>query len=406
MPESYPLAAPEQPLGQATSARDGQGADARFKAFYFLFFAGLAAFAPFLTLYYEGLGMSGRQIGVLAAILPLVSLLAASLWGGLADATRQHRRLLGLAVAGTMACALALSAATSFVALALLVAGFAFFMAPINPLVDNSALAMLGERRNRYGRLRLWGAVGWGLSAPLIGRFVEQQGVHWSFLSYALIMGLALIVVLRLPISQASIGGAFWQGFRLLMGSRRWVLFLVVAFIAGLGAGIVNNYLFLYMNQLGASKTLMGLALTVATLSELTVFALSDRMLERWGTGRMLAASIIAMVLRLLAYSVVVTPWTVLLIQLLHGFTFAALWTAGVSYAHRSAPPGMGATAQGVFSGVTMGLATATGALIGGWLYQSAGAVLMFRWVGIGIALALLAAGAAARYLAKPDPSA
>jgi predicted MFS family arabinose efflux permease len=53
-----------------------------------------------------------------------------------------------------------------------------------------------------------------------------------------------------------------------------------------------------------------------------------------------------------------------------------------------------------------MGLATATGALIGGWLYQSAGAALMFRWVGIGIALALLAAGAAARYLAQPDPSA
>jgi MFS family permease len=96
----------------------------------------------------------------------------------------------------------------------------------------------------------------------------------------------------------------------------------------------------------------------------------------------------------------------VLLIQLLHGFTFAALWTAGVAYAHRAAPPGMGATAQGVFSGVTMGLATATGALIGGWLYQSAGAALMFRWVGIGIALALLAAGAAARYLAQPDPSA
>jgi hypothetical protein len=52
----------------------------------------LAALAPFLTLYYEGLGMSGRQIGVLAATLPLVSLFAASLWGGLADATRQQRR--------------------------------------------------------------------------------------------------------------------------------------------------------------------------------------------------------------------------------------------------------------------------------------------------------------------------
>ena len=94
------------------------------------------------------------------------------------------------------------------------------------------------------------------------------------------------------------------------------------------------------------------------------------------------------------------------MIQLLHGFTFAALWTAGVSYANSAAPRGMGATAQGVFSGVTMGLAAATGAFVGGWLYQGVGPVLMFRWAGIGIALALLVAALASRYLVDPQPTA
>lgn len=380
--------------------------DTLFKTFYFLFFAGLAALMPFLALYYEGLGLSGRQIGVLTAIPPLIALFAASLWGGLADATHQHRRLLGLAMAGAIVCVLALSQASSFLLLGVLIVGYAFFFAPINPLVDNSAMEMLGERKNQYGQLRLWGAIGWGVSAPLIGRLVETHGLRWSFLGYALIMALGLVVILRLPISETSIGSSFWHGFRVLMARRRWILFLIVVFVAGLGAGILNNYLFLYMNQLGASETLMGLALTVATLSELTVFALSGRMLQRWGTGRMLAASIVAMVIRMLAYSVVTTPWAVLVIQLLHGFTFAALWTAGVSYANSAAPRGMGATAQGVFSGVTMGLAAATGAFVGGWLYQGVGPVLMFRWAGIGIALALLVAALASRYLVDPQPTA
>lgn len=360
---------------------------------------------PFLALYYEGLGLSGRQIGVLTAIPPLIALFAASLWGGLADATRQHRRLLGLAVAGAIVCVLALSLASSFAALGVLIVGYAFFFAPVNPLVDNSAMEMLGERKSQYGQLRLWGAIGWGAAAPLIGRLVEVHGLRWSFLGYALIMGLGLVVILRLPISETGMGGSFWHGFRVLMARRRWILFLIVVFVAGLGAGILNNYLFLYMNQLGASETLMGLSLTVATLSELTVFALSGRMLQRWGTGRMLAISIVAMVIRMLAYSLITTPAGVLVIQLLHGFTFAALWTAGVAYANNVAPRGMGATAQGVFSGVTMGLAAATGALVGGWLYQDVGAVLMFRWAGIGIAVALLLAALASRYLVDPQPS-
>ena len=392
---------PDEP-NQSNSRRQ----DTLFKTFYFLFFAGLAALMPFLALYYEGLGLSGRQIGVLTAIPPLIALFAASLWGGLADATHQHRRLLGLAMAGAIVCVLVLSQASSFLLLGVLIVGYAFFFAPINPLVDNSAMEMLGERKNQYGQLRLWGAIGWGVSAPLIGRLVETHGLRWSFLGYALIMALGLVVILRLPISETSIGSSFWHGFRVLMARRRWILFLIVVFVAGLGAGILNNYLFLYMNQLGASETLMGLALTVATLSELTVFALSGRMLQRWGTGRMLAASIVAMVIRMLAYSVVTTPWAVLVIQLLHGFTFAALWTAGVSYANSAAPRGMGATAQGVFSGVTMGLAAATGAFVGGWLYQGVGPVLMFRWAGIGIALALLVAALASRYLVDPQPTA
>ena len=39
----------------------------------------------------------------------------------------------------------------------------------------------------------------------------------------------------------------------------------------------------------------------------------------------------------------------------------------------------MGATAQGVFSSVIIGLASLLGAVIGGVLYQSVGAVAIFR---------------------------
>jgi MFS transporter, PPP family, 3-phenylpropionic acid transporter len=92
-------------------------------------------------------------------------------------------------------------------------------------------------------------------------------------------------------------------------------------------------------------------------------------------------------VARSLAYSFISAPGWVLLIQLLHGPSFSALWVAGVSYANEIAPKGMGATAQGLFSGVLLGLSGAFGGLIGGLMYANLGAAMMFRWVGfIGLA--------------------
>ncbi|MFC1975830.1 MFS transporter [Chloroflexota bacterium] len=375
------------------------------KAFYFLFFAAAASLLPFLVLFYEQLGLTGRQIGVLAAIPPLITMFAASFWGGLADATQQHHRLLGLAIISAMVATLALRFSTTFWGLIVVVALFAFLAAPIIPLVDNSALECLGKRKNQYGKLRLWGAVGWGVAAPVIGWLVEQFGLGWSFYGYILFMFIGLFVSFRLPITHTSIGGAFWRGFRLLMGNRQWLFFLTVMFIAGLGSALVHNYLFLYMNHLGASETLMGLALTTATLSELVIFSLSDRLLDRWGTRKLLVISFLAMIARLLVYSFIQIPWLVLPAQLLHGFSFSARWVAGVAYANKIAPAGMGATAQGLFTGVSMGLATAVGAFTGGVLYESVGPFMMYRWAGIGILVMLSLLGLVGKFLLNLTPA-
>ena len=53
--------------------------------FYFFLFAGIAFISPFLVLYYQELGFSGTQIGLLTGVSPLVTFFSATLWTGLAD---------------------------------------------------------------------------------------------------------------------------------------------------------------------------------------------------------------------------------------------------------------------------------------------------------------------------------
>ena len=359
------------------------------KAFYFCYYAALSCLMPFLVLYYSQAGLSGPQIGLLVGISPIITWLAAPLWGALADSTRQHRAMLSVTVLGAMLMVALLSWATELAWFLPIVAGYAFFAAPVMPLVDNGVMELLGERSALYGRQRVWGAIGWGVAGALAGMLVDRLGLGFSFYAYLFFMAVGLAVSTRMVVSGGTIGQPFGAGIRTVMGNRPLMIFLVTALIASMGSGIVHNYLFLYLSDLGASETLMGLSLTVATLSEMPVFFFSSWLLRKVGARGLLLLAIAAYVVRLLAYTLMPPVWLVLPINLLHGLTFSALWVAGVSYVNEVTPKGSGATAQGLFSGLTMGLGSATGAVLGGTLYDSLGPTVVFQaaalWIAVGL---------------------
>lgn len=360
------------------------------KIFYFCFYAAGAALMPFLPLFYAQQGISGSRIGLLTGLPPLISLLSAPLWGGVADVSQQHRRALLIAIAGSIGSVFLLTQVESFVWLLPVVILYAFFMAPVMPLVDASVLILLGEQKDQYGKQRLWGAVGWGIAAPVIGWLIGRTGITWAFYGYILIMGMGLLAASQLRVSRVTIGQSFWRSLRGLLINPTWSLFLLTAFIAGMGLAVINNFFFLYLEYLGFSAGFMGISLTVSTLSELPVMFFADRLLRRWGARWMLIASLVIYVIRTLGYSLVTGALPILTIQLLHGPTFSLMWMAGVAYADEHAPPGLGATAQGLLSGMVMGLGAALGAILGGMLYQGVGPILMFRAAALGVSVGLV----------------
>ncbi len=355
--------------------------------FYFFYYAAMASLSPFLVLYYQQLGLDGRQIGLLAGIPPALILLGAAGWGAVADATQRHRLVLGLAIASTIGCVGALAVTQAFHWLIVVVVAMALCQSPITPLVDNSVLELLGDRRHRYGRIRMWGAIGWGAAGPVAGHLVEHFGLSASFIIYVALFSVCLGVALILPIAHVRVP-AFWTGLRELVGNRQWRVFLSLAFASGAGLSVVHHYLFLYLESIGSGRALMGYALTVGTLSEMVVFYFGDRLLSRFGRRRLLAASMIGGAVRVTAYSFIETPQLALACQLLHGPSFALFWIAGVSYAHALSPQGLGATAQGQFLGVNFGLGGATGAIFGGLLFEHYGLFAMYRVAAVWLVLA------------------
>lgn len=371
-------------------------------AFYFLFYAAIAAIVPFIALYYRSLGFSGGQIGLLFGVSPLVSLFASPFWTGMADAGHKHKRVLFITIAAVVLLITLVPFIHSFALLFPLILLHTFFGAPIMALVDSATMSQLGEHRELYGRIRIWGTIGWGLSAPLIGFFLERFGLRWMFWLYPLLMGLNLFSIRGLHFAPSASTTSFWHGVRGLLANRSWLFFLAVAFVASIGSALHSNYLAILLDSLGAGKNIMGIAVTITTISELPVMFFSNFLLRRFKARGLLFIAIAAAGLRCILYYFAVSPQAVILIQLMHGLTYPLMWIAGVTYASEKAPPGLGATAQGLFGATITGFGISAGGLIGGLVLDRLGVAGMYGVVGAGILTAMLIFIAYDR-IAKPD---
>ena len=191
-----------------------------------------------------------------------------------------------------------------------------------------------------------------------------------------------------------------------LLSSKDVWYFLVVIYLMGIGAAFVEIYLFLFLTEtLGAERTLLGLCVAFTVVMEFPFFFFSKWLLARLGSRGMIVLAHFAYISRVVAYSFLYDPWWVLPIELLHGVTFACLWyeasarartqdrrilthywhwrwrcrSAGVVYVQSIAPKGLEATSQGLFGGTFGGLGRATGAVIGGIIFDYLGPRWLFR---------------------------
>jgi PPP family 3-phenylpropionic acid transporter len=353
--------------------------------FNFLLFAGIASVSPFIVLYYQGLGFTGTQIGLLTGITPLITFFSAPLWTGLADATRRHRLMMSLAILVGVITLFVFPLLNAFLPVLLIAVLLYIFVAPVTPFADSATMFMLADEKEMYGRIRLGGTIGYGLAAPIAGVLVQNYGLRFAFWGCAALFLLGFIVSQKLAYGQLKADDPAGGRVRTLLANPRWLLFLTVAFAGGLALAALNNYLFPYMKELGANESTMGLALTVGTVSEIPTLFFGNRLIKRLKSYGLLMLTMVVTGIRLLLFAACGTPSLILVIQLLNGLTFPAMWVAGVSYADENAPAGMSTTAQGLFGAMVLGFGTAVGGFIGGPLLESMGGRGLYLVFGVAV---------------------
>ncbi len=359
-------------------------------SFYLVYFSGAVFLQPFVIVYFQELGFSGAQIGFLAAMTPLIFMLGAPLWTGLADATHRHKLIMSITVVVSAVIAGLFPLVNSFILVVPIVIVYALFAAAIIPFADSATMSMLGDEKAMYGRVRLGGTLGWGLFAPLAGLIIQGYGIRWAFWGFSIFLIFSLFIVHKFSFVQVPKRESFVRDIRLVLADQRWMLFLALSFVAGVGFAIVSSFLFPYMRELNISKATMEVSLTIATISELPVLFFANFLLMRIKARGLLVLAVLITGLRLLLYAILNYQTGILGFQLLNGMTYPMFWVAGVSYANAISPDGMKSTAQGLLGAMVSGFGAAAGGLMGGLLLGGVGGQGLFLYTGVFVLLSLL----------------
>ncbi|XP_053977015.1 major facilitator superfamily domain-containing protein 6 [Hylaeus volcanicus] len=246
-----------------------------------------------------------------------------------------------------------------------------------------------------YGRQRVWGTIGFGITASLAGSLVD----YWSKGEIIKIYTPAFLLVfvfsfidlfcckkLKLPIMVGSTN--ILKDVSQLLKLKHIIIFLCFATIAGILDSFIIYFLFWYLEDLAMTtghmneiKLIEGLIVAAETLGgEIIFFSLSGKILKKLGFGYTFTFCFVCYAIRLGLISLASTPWWIIPIELfMQGPTYALCYTTIVAYASKVAPTGTSATVQGIVAGMDDGFGFAIGSLIGGIFYKIFGGVITLR---------------------------
>lgn len=278
-------------------------------------------------------------------------------------------------------------------------------MAVVVSIADAICFDLLGsERRNDYGKQKMWGSIGFGIfgiSAGYLidlsskGRYEKDYTCIFYIMLVAMIADIVVSATLKKKNPECSADEpSLFRELLNVIKEGRVLVFAWWCIGAGMCTGVIWNFLFWYSEDLAASshvtwsKTLQGLMTGVQCfLGELPFNFVSGTVLKKLGHINVMSLVLLIYAIRFMAYSIISNAWLFLILELLHGPSFGLCWPTMVSYGDKVTPSGTKATMQGFIGAVFEGIGVASGSFICGRLIDSYGGVTALRTFSVGALL-------------------
>jgi len=329
--------------------------------FYFFYFAIVGVYVIFMPKVLAMSGYSASEIGIIFAAGPMVRfLLPFAFTRGLKLNSMSFNIALIVMTLSAISFYLSLE---SFYKLLFSNIGLGIGMSLILPYIELISLDYIGKER--YGKIRLFGSVGFVLVALVLVKLLDEASVALDFLlSLTFLTALFGYIIVKNAHKKETKEEEIIQDINLLADWKLWLglTLMQVSF------GSFYNFFTIYETDYGISLDMTIYLWSFGVLVEIVMLYFQGRLL-RGNLLLILQITTFASAFRWFLVFMFPQNLTILFFsQSLHALSFALFHSAAISYLfylykHKS-------LAQQFFSGITYGLGGFSGALLAGYIYE------------------------------------
>ena len=371
---------------------------------YFALYIGSGGFLfPFLALYYQQVGLTGVQMGLLGSIGWTVSMLLAPLWGRWGDTARNPKFVLQVALIGAGVTYFFIGLQATFVGIVIFIVLSSVFDNSIGALSTAHTLSATQSEKSGFGSIRLFGSLGWAVAAPLAGWLIERAGMLVPFAGYAVCAILAAALIHFVAVKPKHVESEHQDRVPLkkvltsLARDKSMIGLAIAMFVVWMSNTGRGQFESIYLLNLGAFESLIGFSSSMSAAIELPFMFWADRWIKRFGSGVVLRTALVLQALGMLSIVIFPSVASIVIFRAVQGCSFSLLTVALVSYIVEGAPHGQDATALTFYDVTLHGFVIFIAAPLSGILFDKVGAYWLYAIALVGNLLGWLILSITAR---------
>lgn len=346
----------------------------RLSSFYFAYFAFVGAFTPFWSLYLQSLTFNPFQIAVLMSLFQLARIFSPSLWGWFADHIGRRVPIIQWLAGLSVLSYIGVFYGTGFWWLFVVMLLLSFFWSASLPLIETVTLGHLGDKFDRYGRIRMWGSVGFIGAVIGLGYLLDYSGIQaLLWVVFGLLIAVSLFS-LRIPESAVHSNHDDLRSIWQIIRQRQVVALMAACFAMSAAHGAYYTFYSIYLVEHGYSKTQVGWLWGVGVICEILIFLGMPWLTRHFGLKRMLLGSLLLACLRfsLIGWAIQYW-WLILFAQMLHAATFGSYHASAVALTYRYFKGRHQSKGQGLYTSMSYGVGGTFGAMVSGYAWEAVG---------------------------------
>lgn len=261
-------------------------------------------------------------------------------------------------------------------------------------LFEGAVVAIIKEQGGDYGIQKLFGTLGGVVLGPLAGKIIDfgqgPSAYTVVIVTYCCLRSVTALLILKLELDFKPPAKRILKNLGKVVFQVEVMSFVLAFMFAGILWGFLDNFLFWYLEDLGATKLLMGVSLAIGTLAGLPVTVFSSLIINKLGHRKIVVLALSLYVIRMFAYSLLKSAEPFVAFEVFKPLSTSLLLISVFTFIKNYSPVTTAASVEAIFGSAYFGIGKGLGGLLGGLAMESLGAKMAFTTFGYATGAAIL----------------